>query len=58
MRVCILLAVCTKPRTSLRDLFSGPVPDFSKVHKISAFNASGVGGRANGACVPSQAGQS
>lgn len=47
MRVCFLLDICTKLRTSLRDLFSGPVPDFSKVHKISAFNASGVGG---GAC--------
>lgn len=35
------LALCTNPRTPLCDLFSGAVPDFSKVHKISACSMPG-----------------
>lgn len=45
MLACIYVyagvALRTKPRTSLCDLFSGPVPDFSKVHKISACSMPG-----------------
>lgn len=46
--------LCANPRTSLSDLFSSPVPDFSKVHEISACSQclGGVEGRATGASFP------